>query len=253
VNKILAEHIPSTAMPFLDDIGVKGPRTTYNDEEILPGIRRYHFEHIQALDRVLADIERAGCTVSGAKSEWCKNGIQIVGYVCDSEGRHPQTSKVVKILEWPEPTNTKEVRGFLGVCVYYRIFVREFALVAKPLYDTLRKNITFSWGVKQQASMDALKDALTTAPALMPLDYAPEAGQIVIAVDASLTGWGAVLMQGVKGNKKKRHPVRYESGMWSPSEAAYDAGKRECRGVLRALQKFSKYIYGVYFVLEVDT
>ncbi|KAJ5675385.1 protein SEY1 [Penicillium macrosclerotiorum] len=35
-----------------------------------------------------------------------------------------------------------------------------------------------------------------------------------------------------------RKPARYESGVWSQSEAEYDAGKRECRAVLKALKKF---------------
>ena len=45
--KILADQMPHRAMPFVDDIGVKGPKSTYNNQEILPGIRRYILEHIQ--------------------------------------------------------------------------------------------------------------------------------------------------------------------------------------------------------------
>jgi len=51
---------------------------------------------------------------------------------------------------------------------------------------------------------------------------------------------------------KKRHPVRYESGLWNPQERQYDAGKREYRGVLRALKKMRSYLYSVYFTLEID-
>ena len=44
-------------------------------------------------------------------------------------------------------------------------------------------------------------------------------------------------MQQEKGSKK-RHPARYESGIWTEAEAAYDSGKRECRGLLKVLKKF---------------
>src|SRR5690606_20010179 len=53
-------------------------------------------------------------------------------------------------------------------------------------------------------------------------------------------------------NPKRRHPARYESGIWSESEARYDAGKLECRGLLKALKKFKHYLYGVRFLVEID-
>ena len=52
VLKILAPHLRDRAKPFLDDVGVKGPKTIYNNEEVAPGIRQYVFEHIQNLDNV---------------------------------------------------------------------------------------------------------------------------------------------------------------------------------------------------------
>ena len=72
---------------------------------------------------------------------------------------------------------------------------------------------------------------------------------IILGVDSSLSGWGAILMQMIDS---KRHPSRYESGVWSPAEQKYDATKHECRGVLKAFKKFRHYLYGTYFVLETD-
>ena len=56
-------------------------------------------------------------------------------------------------------------------------------------------------------------------------------------------------MQLVKG---KRHPSRYESRIWSAAEKKYDATKRECWGVLKALKKVRYWLYGVRFILETD-
>jgi len=47
----------------------------------------------------------------------------------------------------------------------------------------------------------------------------------------------------------RRHPSRYESGLWSIAERRYDAGKRECRGLLKMLKKVR---HGVRFVIETD-
>jgi hypothetical protein len=38
MSLILEDINPKVAMPFLDDIGVKGPYIDYNREEALPGI-----------------------------------------------------------------------------------------------------------------------------------------------------------------------------------------------------------------------
>ena len=251
VVKILADLIPSICRPFLDDIGVKGPYSRYQDREAIPGVRQFVLEHIQNLDKVLADVERSGATISGEKSQFCMTGIKIVGFICDADGRSPESAKVAKVVDWEPCRDLAAARAFIGLCVYYRIWVKDFAVVAAPIYRLFRREVPFVWGKEQQAAMETLKLALTTAPALRSIDYRKDAGEIILAVDASLQGWGGVLQQ-LDITTNKRHPSRYESGAWTAQEARYDAGKRECRGVLKALKKFRFWLYGVHFVIEVD-
>jgi hypothetical protein len=51
---------------------------------------------------------------------------------------------------------------------------------------------------------------------------------------------------------RRRHLSRYESGLWNKAERNYDATKRECHSVLKALRKVRYWLYGVRFVLETD-
>jgi hypothetical protein len=85
------------AITFLDDIAVKGLYVDYNGDEILPRVRRFMFKHLQNLDKTLERIERAGATIS-TKSQFCLDGINIVGFVYNSKGREPSAEKIVKIL-----------------------------------------------------------------------------------------------------------------------------------------------------------
>ena len=250
--KILDAQTPERARPFLDDIGVKGPKTDYDNEEVSKGVRRFVLEHIINLDQVLADVERSGATLSGSKSQFCMPGLKIVGYVCDKYGRHPQISKIEKIVTWPTPNNPVELRGFLGICVYYRIWIDGFAYITVVFYRLLKKNAKWEWTSEHDEQFCVLKEALTNPPALISIDYNPGHGLIIVAVDASKRGWGACMMQALVGDPKKRRPSRYESGIWTVAESNYDAGKRECRGVLKALKKFRNWLYGVHFLLEVD-
>jgi hypothetical protein len=121
VTKVLQDWIPDDCWPFIDDIGVKGPTSDYDMEESVPGIRRYVKEHIQSLDRTLERLERAGCTISGTKSQFCMDGIKLVGYICRAEGRTPETAKIIKIVKWPPCKTISEAQAFVGICVYYRL------------------------------------------------------------------------------------------------------------------------------------
>lgn len=207
-------------------------------------------EHIQNLDKILADIERSGTTVAGAKLKLCMAGLKIVGFVCDVNGRHPDHEKVIKIVMWPDCRNVTEARAFMGICVYYRIWIEGFSIIAQPIFFLFKKDVPFVWGIPQRIAMETLKEALTTAPALMPLQYGEGAGEIIYGSDASLEGWGGHLDQ--VGPDGKRHPSRYLSGLWSDCEKKYDAGKRECRGLLKGLKKVRQYLYGVHFIIELD-
>jgi len=87
--------------------------------------------------------------------------------------------------------------------------------------------------------MERLKHVLTTAPALVSLDY-NSGFMIFLVVDGSGTGWGCTLEQADKNGK--RHLARYESGIWSVAERKYDAVKLECRALLHALKKNRIYL-----------
>lgn len=65
--------------------------------ESLPGVRRFMLEHLINPNRVLLDIGRAGGTISGQKSEFCADGLRILGFTCDSRGLYPDAGKAAGI------------------------------------------------------------------------------------------------------------------------------------------------------------
>ena len=180
-------------------------------EEVMPRVRKYVMGAFVSLDETLADIERSGGTISGEKSEFLKDGIKMVAFICESKGRTPEEAKIRKIINWKPCASVMEVKGFLSLYVYYRIWIRDFAVRADPLYQLTRgkdkrgtdNSRVFEWGPKQQEAMDDLQQALITAPALKPIDY-EASGKIVLSVDSSLIGWGAILQQ--EDDTKQRHP-----------------------------------------------
>ena len=116
------------------------------------------------------------------------DGINIVGFVCRAEGRTPNSAKIIKILEWKPCTDVSEARAFIRVCVYYRIWIKGFSIVAEPIYYLFKKGVPWNWGLAQDEAMATLKLALTSAPALVKIVYTDRAGEVILAVDASLKG-----------------------------------------------------------------
>ena len=51
-----------------------------------------------------------------------------------------EKEKVQGVIEWPVPKSMKDVQKFLGLANYYRQFVKDFATIAKPLYEMMRKD-----------------------------------------------------------------------------------------------------------------
>lgn len=71
----------------------------------------------------------------------CNPGLRIVGYVTDSGGTHPEVAKLIKIINWPEPMDATGARAFIGICVYYKIWIEGFAILAEPIYRLLKKDV----------------------------------------------------------------------------------------------------------------
>ena len=93
---ILQDEVPDVAGVFIDDVPIKGPATRYLDssgkEEVLsqnPGIRRYVWEHLNDVHRILHRLGEAGGTVSGKKMQLCRSEVEIVGHQCSTKGREP--------------------------------------------------------------------------------------------------------------------------------------------------------------------
>jgi len=254
---LLQDEMPEVAGVFVDDIPIKGPTSRYLGpdglEETLPenpGIRRYIWEHLNDVHRILHRIGQAGGTISGNKMQLCRAEVKIVGHRCSSKGREPVEDRATKIQTWPTPCNLTEVRGFLGLCGTVRIWIKDYSQIARPLVDLTRKHVEFSWGPEQEQAFQQLKGFVSRAPALRPIDY--HCGRpLILSVDTSVMGIGFVLSQ--EDENGRRVPARYGSLPLKDVECKYGQSKLELYGLMRALMRFRAYIGGISnLIVEVD-
>jgi hypothetical protein len=118
--------------------------------------------------------------------------------------------KIQAILDWPTPKTFTKFKGFLGICCYYRKFVKGFYQLCAPLTNLTKKG-EFKWSPEAQLTFDKMKKVMSTCPVLALPDFSQP---FTVECDASGEGIGAVLMQNM-------HPIVYESRKLRGPELLY--------------------------------
>ena len=157
---------------------------------------------------------------------------------------------VDKILKWPPLKTVKDVRGFLGLCGTVRIWIRNYSTLARPLTELVRKDVEFEWDERRDQAFQALKEAITSPPALRPIDYSSD-DPVILSVDSSKIAVGFILSQ--IDEDRRKHPARYGSIPMNDRESRYSQPKLELFGLFRALRAYRLHLVGVKVLhVEVD-
>jgi len=87
--------------------------------------------------------------------------IEFLEVVIGPEGIKMEEEKVKGVLEWLTPECVKDVQKFLRLANYYHRFIEGFALIARPLHDTVKKDRKWEWTEKQERAFGELKKRFT--------------------------------------------------------------------------------------------
>ncbi|GBM34988.1 putative mitochondrial protein AtMg00860 [Araneus ventricosus] len=68
--------------------------------------------------------------------------------------------KIKAVVDWPRPDTAHDLRSFLGLCTYYRRFVKNFSTIARPLHKLTEAKSNFSWTDECENSFNSLKQAI---------------------------------------------------------------------------------------------
>ena len=154
---------------------------------------------------------------------------------------------VAAVREFPQLSDLKTFRSFLGLAFYYRHFIPQFSVVASPLHGLTRKNAAYVWDLVCQRAFEHLKELLTAAPVLAFPDFSHE---FMLETDASGAGLGAVLAQ--KQEEGLVQPIAYASRTLQPHEKNYGVTELEALGAVWAVKHFQPYLYGLSCHLYTD-
>ncbi|MBW0551500.1 hypothetical protein O181_091215 [Austropuccinia psidii MF-1] len=128
------------------------------------------------------------------------------------------SSKVQKILNWPQPKNIKALQSFIGFANFYCCFIKNYSKKITALTSLLKKDSPFIFNEK------ALKTYAS--------DYA----------------LGAVLSQ---VNDLGKHPIEFDSRKLLPAELNYEIHDKEHLGIVWALKRWRTFLLSLSNYFEI--
>ena len=192
----LKQKYPNNFANYMDDVAI-------GTDNSLSG-RLLHEEIVHDFLEVL---EKHSYYLKVSKCEFDKPQMEFLGFLVGNGTVKIDPSKIGGITDWPrELHSVKEVRQILGVLGYQRAFIKNYARLAKPLNDLLKKEVKFEWTPECREALDALIKQVAQDPVLVaPNEDEP----FELETDASAYAVGAALFQ--KDERGKRRAIGYAS------------------------------------------
>ena len=126
MNELLQDLINiGKVAAFIDDVIIEMETEERHDELVVEVIRR---------------MEENDLYIKLEKYKWKIREVEFLGVVIGLEGIKMEKKKVKEVLEWLTPKCVKDIQKFLGLVNYYYQFIQDFVFIARPLYDTVKKD-----------------------------------------------------------------------------------------------------------------
>ena len=199
-------------------------------------------EPAKHLEKVFQKLRSNKLYAKGNKCDWGKLRIKFLGHELTQGGVMVDDQKIKAILEWKKPKTTKGLRSFLRLASYYRKFVRDFAKIAKPLLDLLKKSVSEIWDEHCYRAFEELKRRLTFAHVLKFPEFKKP---FEVHTDASDFAIRGVLMQ-------EGRPVAFEIKKLSDFERRWPTHEKEMWAVVHCLKLWQHYLGLEYTKVYTD-
>ncbi|MCG7877651.1 MAG: RNase H-like domain-containing protein, partial [Candidatus Thiodiazotropha endolucinida] len=199
-------------------------------------------EHDLRLKSVLDRLRENNVKLNPRKCEFRKESVTYVGHVLTGKGCKPDPEKCRAVKEMKRPENVKELQTFMGFIQYLAKFIENLSEISAPLRTLLEKDVQWHWDHEQQLAFDTLKEKVSQAPVLRYYDPKKE---LILSVDASSKGLGAVLIQ-------ENQPIAYASRALTKAQQNYAQIEKETLAITFGCNKFHQYVYGREIIVESD-
>lgn len=204
-------------------------------------------EHQTHIKIVFQRLSENGLAINIAKSEFKVTELTFLGHKVTSDGLFPLRDKIEAVQSFPRPTSKRQLRRFLGLVGFYRIFHRQIAPVLKPLYSLLTgKEKDIKWSPDADTAFSATKRAIADTTML---HFHQADAPLSLQTDASDQAIGAVLQQKVNNHWQ---PLAFFSRALEAAQKKYSTFDRELLAVVKAIKYFQYMLEGRPFTVYTD-
>lgn len=156
--------------------------------------------------------------------------------------------RIAAIINWTQPQIVHDLRSFIGLLKFFRVFVEGFSHVAAPLTNLTRKRTGIhKWNDECTTAFNLLKEKLTSAPIIKALNLSKG---FRCHTEASQGEVGGTLTQ--MGEDGRERAIAYFSEHLSPAEENNSANDRDLLAMVYFLKRFRCYLEGSTFELFTD-
>ena len=216
----------------------------YLDDKII--LSRTADEHVARLREVFQRFKDANLKINLLKCEFFRQHVPFLGHVLSPDGIQTDPAKTSALRQYLIPTSVTEVKSFLGLCSYYRRYVRNFASVARPLHQLTEKTKEFDWTPEAQPAFEQLKDCLPSSPILA---FPSKKEPFILHTDASELANSAVLSQVQHGLERV---FCYALKAFYKAQSHYSTTKLEFLFLVNYTKHFKHYLLGRQFKIITD-
>jgi len=203
-----------------------------------------HLDHLQA---VFAKLKEVNLKLKPSKCHFALSKVSYLGHILTKDGISTDPAKIKAIQSFPIPENIHKLRSFLGLCNYYRKFIKNYAIITAPLHRLLQKDAKFEWTDEADIAFNELKQALTTAPILSFPDFNKP---FILYTDASDYAIGYIL--GQKDDKGRERVIAYAGTSLTKSQRNYHITEKECLALVSGIKHFHSYLANGKFQVVTD-
>ncbi|KRH92246.1 LTR transposable element, partial [Pseudoloma neurophilia] len=227
MNIVLQGLINKVCLVYLDDMLIFG--------ETLDELKKNEQTVKNCLDKFKL-------IVNDEKSIWGQTEIEFLGYKISFNKILPIESRASGILNFPTQKNKTELRQFLGMVNFNRLFLPFIADKLELLHKLTSEKTQFVWSDKEKRLFDEVKSRFSRHVELTIPDMNIP---FILETDASEKGLGALLRQG-------NNPIAYASRVLNSSECNYGISEKEFLALIWGIQKFEYFLIGKPFTVFTD-
>ena len=203
--------------------------------------------HAKHLQMVFDRLRKAGLKLHPRKGEFAKSQIKLLGYIVNKDGIMTDPAKTEAIRNMAPPKSVKELRSFLGATGYYKQCIPNYAHIAGPLTELLKKDHKFLFEKRHTDAFNKIKQMMISTHVMAhPRTDKP----FKVYTDACDYCVGAILVQDDENGCEK--VVQYVSHKLHGAELKWATMEKEGYAVIYALQKLRHYLYGAKFKIYTD-